>query len=136
MTTLEIPGRVAERLDGEHIIWLTTVDAKHTPVPTPVWFLWHDGSFVIFSEPGKAKLRNVSAHPAVALNLNSNAFGGDVAVFTGNAHLDDNGPTDDEWSAYLAKYGESFAGINTTTAGFRATYSVTVRVEPHRLRSW
>jgi PPOX class probable F420-dependent enzyme len=32
--------RVARRLRDERLIWLTTVDAKGMPQPTPVWFLW------------------------------------------------------------------------------------------------
>lgn len=32
--------RLAERLDKEQVIWLTTVRQNGTPTPTPVWFLW------------------------------------------------------------------------------------------------
>ena len=52
------------------------------PQVSLVWFLWDGGEFLIYSEPGKAKLRNMSNNPVVSLNLNSIGDGG-VAVFTG-----------------------------------------------------
>src|SRR6266581_1156609 len=43
--------RVARRLRDERLIWLTTVDAKGIPQPTPVWFLW-DGARLILPRIG------------------------------------------------------------------------------------
>ncbi|MFD1813307.1 TIGR03667 family PPOX class F420-dependent oxidoreductase [Rhodococcus gannanensis] len=136
MATLEISPRVTERLIGEDVIWLTTVRPDLAPVPTPVWFLWSDGSFLLFSEPGTAKLRNVTTSPGVALHLNSDAHGGDVAVFTGKAVIDESGPTAAEWAAYARKYERGFTSIDMPPDEFRQSYSVLVRVTPDRLRAW
>ncbi|MBM7460198.1 TIGR03667 family PPOX class F420-dependent oxidoreductase [Rhodococcus coprophilus] len=133
--TLDLSATVARRLADESVIWLTTVDAKSTPVPTPVWFLWRDGSFLLFSQPGARKLANIAADRRVALNLNSDAHGGDVAVFTGHAVVDADVP-DDDWNRYVEKYEQQMASLDYTPARFRDDYSVPVRVIPVRVRQW
>lgn len=137
MTTsaLELTQRQLERLDTEDIVWLTTVNASHTPVPTPVWFLWSDGQFLVFSEPRTPKLANI-ARGGVAVNFNSTIGGGDVAVFTARAVEDADGPTAAEWDAYVSKYGEAMAGMDFTPEKFRAEYSTLLRITPSRVRGW
>ena len=39
-TSSSFGRRVVERLENEHVVWLTTVAADGTPQPSPVWFLW------------------------------------------------------------------------------------------------
>jgi len=39
-TSTEFGQRAERRLRDEKLAWLTTVDAKGTPQPIPVWFLW------------------------------------------------------------------------------------------------
>ncbi|MFF0709484.1 MULTISPECIES: TIGR03667 family PPOX class F420-dependent oxidoreductase [Gordonia] len=136
MTLPNIPDHVAQRLSDEQVIWLTTVDSKRTPIATPVWFLWHDDAFLIFSKPGQAKLRNIAVSPNVSLHLNSSPSGGDVVVFVSEARTDDTGPTDAEWAAYASKYVDSIPGIGLTPEGFRESYSTTLRASPLRLRNW
>ncbi|MEE4021832.1 TIGR03667 family PPOX class F420-dependent oxidoreductase [Gordonia sp. PKS22-38] len=136
MAAFHLSPRVSDRLAAEDVIWLSTVNARHGPVPTPVWFLWFDDSFLLFSQPGTAKLRHIDAESAVALNLNSDDHGGDVAVFTGQAKVDDAGPTDEEWAAFTTKYAHGFVSIDMTPDEFARSYSVLVRVTPERLRAW
>ena len=139
-TTLQLTERQRERLRAEHVIWLTTVKPNGTPVPTPVWFLWSSDEFLIFSEPGTAKLANISQNASVALNFNSTADGGDVAVFTAQASTDPGGPTGPEWDAYVAKYETAIHQLEMTPEmtpeTFRAAYSTLIRVEPSRIRGW
>jgi len=135
-TTLQLTERQRGRLSAEHVIWLTTVTPKGTPVPTPVWFLWSAEEFLIFSQPDKPKLVNIADNPSVALNFNSTAEGGDVAVFTARAAVDDAGPTAAEWDAYVAKYDAPILGLEMTPDSFRADYSVLIRVGPQRIRGW
>ena len=81
-------------------------------------------------------IANIADNASIALNFNSTAEGGDVAVFTAQASVDDNGPTAAEWDAYVAKYGAAIRGLEMTPDSFRADYSVTIRVEPQRVRGW
>ncbi|MEU4433760.1 TIGR03667 family PPOX class F420-dependent oxidoreductase [Nocardia rhamnosiphila] len=128
-------ARVAERLDREQIIWLTTVGPTGTPQPNPVWFRWDGHSFLIFSQPDRPKLRNIARNPRVALHFNSTESGGEVVVFGGAAQLEP--PVDaDEVAAYLDKYESGLAELAMTGDQFRAEYSVPLRVVPDRLRGF
>ncbi|HKG24904.1 MAG TPA: TIGR03667 family PPOX class F420-dependent oxidoreductase [Thermomicrobiales bacterium] len=129
-------ARVARRLQDEGLVWLTTTSADGTPQPNPVWFLWTGDNVLIFSEPNQAKLANIGRNPRVALNLNSNAYGGDIAVITGTAAIDPAGPSAAERDDYAAKYGEGIKSIGLTPESFFAKYSVPFRVTPTKLRGF
>ena len=135
-TSTSFGSRVARQLDDEVVIWLTSVARSGTPAPTPVWFLWHGDEILIASQPGTAKLRNISAAPRVSVNFNATHTGGDVGVVTGTAAIDDNGFSDEERVAYNTKYGKPIAGLGMTPEEFHASYSVLIRITPDRLRGF
>ncbi|NUR96193.1 MAG: TIGR03667 family PPOX class F420-dependent oxidoreductase [Kribbellaceae bacterium] len=128
--------RIARQLDDERVVWLTTVAKSGTPAPTPVWFLWYDGELLIGSEPDKAKLRNIAAHPQVSVNFNATHTGGDVGVITGTARID----TDPLGGGALTAYNEKYAGdikrLGMTPDQFHASYSVLIRITPEKLRGF
>ena len=128
-------SRATGRLEAEIVVWLTTVAPSGTPQPTPVWFYWTGTDFLVFSQPDKAKLRNLAGNPRVAVNFNGTETGGDIQVFTGRAVVDENGPTPDELAAYDQKYDEPIKGVGMTRESFHAEYSVLVRITPDKLRS-
>jgi PPOX class probable F420-dependent enzyme len=132
----EFGARVARRLEQELIIWLTTVRIDGTPQPSPVWFLWADQSLLIYSQPNKQKLRNIAQNPKVALNFNSDASGGDIAVINGTAQIDSQAPPADRIRAYLDKYRQEIADLGSTPDGFAQSYSVAIRVTPVGLRGF
>ncbi|TCN49543.1 PPOX class probable F420-dependent enzyme [Rhodococcus sp. SMB37] len=133
--TPSIPTSVTDRLDGERVVWLTTVDQHGSPVPTPVWFLWSDGTVLMFSQPGTAKLRNIAGQPRVSLNLNSDTHGGQVAVFTASAEAD-TAVDAAEWDRFVAKYDRDIESLGMTPESFRADYAVPIRFTPERFRGW
>ncbi|WP_067819252.1 TIGR03667 family PPOX class F420-dependent oxidoreductase [Nocardia inohanensis] len=135
-TGTKFGARVAERLDRDTIIWLTTVTPSGAPSPNPVWFLWDGTEFLLFSEPGQAKLRNIAHDPKVTLNFNTDAGGGDVAVFTGTARIDDQPLTADEKARYTEKYTRGLAEIGMTAEKFYSTYSTPIRITPERVRGF
>ncbi|MEE2032195.1 TIGR03667 family PPOX class F420-dependent oxidoreductase [Rhodococcus chondri] len=134
-TVLSVPNPVLDRLERERVLWLTTVDRRGTPVPTPVWFLWSQGTFLMFSQPGTPKLTNMAAQPRVSVNLNADAHGGEVAVFTAEAHVEA-AISDEEWRHFVDKYAADIGTLGLTPETFRADYSVPVRMTPRRFRGW
>jgi PPOX class probable F420-dependent enzyme len=136
-TSTEYGQRVQRRLRDEPVIWLTTVNGKGTPQPSPVWFLWQDGdTLLIYSQPDKPKLRNIAARPQVALAFNTDAVGDDVIVFTGTAEIVPQiGPATGV-PAFIAKYETGIANLNSTPDRFAADYSVPVRVTLDRVRGF
>jgi len=133
-TDTEFGKRVASRLQEEQIIWLTTTGSDGAPQPRPVWFLWDDESFLIFSRPGRAKLRHISSNQRVALHLDGNGKGGDIVVFIGEATIDDTGLRADEVADYVEKYSAGMKRLGMTAAQFSETYSAAIRVVPDQLR--
>lgn len=130
----EFGQRVAQRLANETLIWLVTVGNDGMPQPSLVWFWWDGSDFLIYSQPGTPKIRNIQAHPKVALNLNSDAYGGSVAVFTGTARLEPGMPSPHEMAGYLEKYRSGMQRLGMRPEQFGNTYSLPILVTPTTLR--
>jgi PPOX class probable F420-dependent enzyme len=132
-TSTAFGERAARRIRDELLGWLVTVSPAGAPQPVPVWFLW-DGAdrVLLYSRPGKPKLRNIEANPRVSLHLDGNGQGGDIVVLSGTAAVSDDPPADcvDE---YVAKYRPLIERNGWTPASFAADYSVTVRIALRRL---
>lgn len=134
--TTEFGARAARRLREEIIGWLTTVTPTGAPRPIPIWFLWDgDRSLLLYSKPGRAKLRNIAANPHVSLNLDGNRAGGDIVVCSGEARVSDDPPAA-EVPAYVAKYAGRIATLGWTPESFAADYAVPVRIDLTRIHGW
>lgn len=132
-------GRTIKRhLKNQYFIWLTTVDAKGTPQPRPVWFIWEDDSFLIFSQPNAYKVKHIENNPKVSLNFNTTDEAGekDVIIFIGRAVIDKKVPPAYQVRAYLKKYKAGITGLNMTPEGFSGEYSTAIRIKPTEVRGW
>lgn len=124
------------RPQEEEIAWLTTVRADGQPQSVPVWFLLDVEGFLIYFQPGRQKLRNISKNSRVDLNLNSNAHGGDVVRLEGIADVVEDAPPATEVPEYVEKYRDAIARIGFDPDGFARAYSVAIRVMPTRWQVW
>ena len=122
---------VLRRLEEELVIWLATGGER--PQSVPVWFVWEDGSFLIYSVPGR-KVDQVRRHPNVHLNFNSTHAGGDVVRFVGRAEVLDGHPLATSNKAYMDKYSEQIEQLGMTPDGFAQEYSIAIRVRPERVK--
>ena len=128
--------RVARRLHDEPVMWLTTVDAKGTPQPTPVWFLWDEvtSTFLIYSRADAKRLAHLQQDPRVALNFDGNGRGGDIIVITGQAQVSSDDPPADRLPTYVEKYRDFIARSYATPEKFASIYSVALRIRPGAIR--
>jgi PPOX class probable F420-dependent enzyme len=132
-------GRVVKRhLKNEYFVWLTTVDSKGTPQPRPVWFIWENDSFLIFSQPHAHKVRHILKNPNVALHFNSADGKGEqrIIIFTGAATMDTDCPPANKVRAYMQKYRTGIRELNSTPEAFSREYSIAIRIKPTNLRGW
>jgi PPOX class probable F420-dependent enzyme len=128
--------RVDRRLRDERLIWFTTVDAKGTPQPTPVWFLWDEthSTILIYSRADAKRLAHLQQNPRVALNFDGNGRGGDIIVITGEAQLSADDPPADRLPIYVEKYRDFIARSYETPEKFASIYSVALRIRPITIR--
>lgn len=136
--TTEFGQKVKRHLEQEYFIWFTTVGADLTPQPRPVWFIWEDDSFLIFSQPDAHKVAHLKEHPNVALHFNTGDAKADedVIVLLGKAEIDPNVPPAHKVPAYFEKYQTGIAGLDMTSESFSREYSVPIRVKPTKVRGW
>lgn len=128
-------ARALERLEAERIAWLTTVAEDGTPQTSPVWFLWEEGTLLIYSLESP-RVRNLAHHPKVSLNLDGNGLGGDIVILEGEASVDSGAPSAADNPAYLVKYRRVMDGYGWTPEWFAERYCVPIRVTPTRFRHW
>ena len=129
-------ARVAQRLREARVIWLTTMGADGTPQPNPVWFIWEDESFLIYSLPDAHRVAHIRANPRVALHFDGNGTGGDIIVFTGTARLAEDAIPSPQHAAYQEKYGAVIAREFHSPEQFAAEYSLALRVTPEKVRGF
>jgi PPOX class probable F420-dependent enzyme len=132
-------GRVVKKhIKNEYFIWLTTVDPTGRPQPRPVWFIWEDDSFLIFSLAKSHKNDHIKQNPRVALHFNTQDVAGDrhVIVFAGNASIDTNSLPAHKVRAYFRKYKSGIAHLKLTPEEFSREQPVAIRVRPTEVRGW
>ena len=129
-------AHVEGRLRTNLMAWLTTISPLGRPHSVPVWFLVQDDdTILIYSQPGKAKLRNLATNPNVALALDVTDLGRDVIRFEGTAtHVPGHPPATDV-PAYLSKYVERIAAIFDTPERFARSYSEAILITPTHLHA-
>ena len=125
---------IQERLDGELVAWMTTVNAAGQPQTSPVWFLVEDEVIVIYSLDRTPRTA-ISRPTQVCLNLNSTPAGGEVVIIEGTAEIIADGPPAHDDERYVAKYEEPMADLGMTPDSFAADYPVRIHVQPTRLRA-
>ena len=130
--------RKAKRLTKkEYVIWLTTVDSDLVPQPRPVWFIWDDDSFLIFSQPKAHKIRHIKQNASVSVHFNTDETGDkDVIVYIGKAVIDPVVPPAHKVPAYFRKYRKGIKELGMTPEKFSSEYSIAIRVRPTSLRGW
>ena len=130
-------GRFAmKHVKSEYFVWLTTVDSSGTPQPRPVWFIWENDSFVIYSQAKAHKIRHIQKNPQAAVHFNSEDELGEkrLIILTGRAMIDKTYPPADRNRIYLKKYKGGIIDLNMTPDGFSKEYSVAIRISPANLR--
>jgi PPOX class probable F420-dependent enzyme len=127
---------VERRLHGNLMAWLTTVRPDGRPDSVPVWFLLRaDGTILLFSQPGKVKLRNIAANPHVALGLDVTDIGRDIVRIEGTAVLATDALRADAVPEYVAKYTERIGALFGTARQFADTFTEAIVITPRVLRT-
>jgi len=128
---------VEARLRSNLMAWLTTVSPTGQPESVPVWFLFRedDETVLLYSQPGKPKLRNIGQNPQVALGLDVTDIGRDIVRIDGQAReAPEAGPADKQ-PQYRAKYAERIGAMFGTPRQFAELFSAALIITPSRLHA-
>ena len=129
---------VKEHLENEYFVWMTTVDSSGTPQPRPVWFIWEDDTFLIFSEPSTYKVKHLQNNPKASLHFNARDNKGEehIIIIAGEASFDTDVSPAHQIPAYFEKYETGFEELNLTPDSFSNKYSMAIRIKPTGMRGW
>jgi PPOX class probable F420-dependent enzyme len=128
---------VEGRLRSNLMAWLTTVSPTGKPESVPVWYLLRedDETILIYSQPGKPKLRHIQQNPQVALGLDVTDIGRDIIRIDGEAREAPEVSPADKEPRYRAKYAERIGAMFGEAERFGAMFSVPLLITPRRLRA-
>jgi PPOX class probable F420-dependent enzyme len=132
----DIDADLERRLAREVIVWLTTVRADGQPQSVPVWFVWDGRAFLVYSQPGKPKLRNIAENPKISLHLRGTETGADVVAIEGTAEHAPDYPPADRVELYIEKYRRLIDQYGWSPASFAKDYSEPIRLTPTAVRTW
>lgn len=127
-------------LEHDIIAWFTTVADDGTPHAVPVWFMWHGGRIVVFSEPDTVKVAHVRRGSRVLVHLEAGgAHGDDVVILTGTAEI----ASEDSLAyvqrfreAYIRKYAEAIEAFGMEPDAMLAKYSAVIVTTPEKVLAW
>lgn len=135
-TENDLNARVQRQLRDELVVWLTTTSADGTPQPNPVWFITEGDQIIVYSHRTAARNCNLGRNNRVSLNFNSDPRADHMTVITGTAVIDPTIAPANQSAAYMAKYGQLIPGLDLTPETYAETYSVPLRITPHKVRGW
>jgi len=133
--SIEFSPEILDRLNKAYYLWFTTVRDDGTPQPTPVWFIYENDTFLIYTMNSAQKLRNLADNPRVALSYTDSHDAETFLVIMGDAAVDRGVPPASKHPAYYAKYATGIPEIGMTPEQFDANFPVTIRVTPKRVRT-
>jgi PPOX class probable F420-dependent enzyme len=127
---------VEARLRTNLMAWLSTVSPAGRPDTVPVWFLVRDDdSVLVYSQAGKAKLRNIAGNANVSLGLDVTDIGRDIIRIEGTATCAEGHPAADQVPEYVAKYTERIGAIFGTAERFASSFTEAIVITPSRLHA-
>lgn len=132
--------KALDMLERDTIAWFTTVAEDGTPHAVPVWFMWHDGRIVVFSEPHTVKVAHVRRGSRVLVHLDAGGpHGDDVVILTGSAEIASEDATsyvDRFRDAYAKKYSEAIDAFGMAPDDLLAKYSAVIVTTPENVLAW
>lgn len=132
--TADISPELAERIRKAYYVWFTTVREDGMPQPTPVWFIWQDDTFLIYSMPGAQKLKNIRKNSKVALSFSDSDDAEEFFVIMGEARIQENAPLSNQAPAFVEKYAQGIQEIGYSPESMAQAFSTAIRVTPTHVR--
>lgn len=132
-------AKALQLLDSRTIAWFTWVGKDAAAHGVPVWFLWHEGTVIVLTEPDTAKVAAVRRGSPVLIHLETGEFGNDVVILNGTAEVSERSTA--EWlpefrEVYEKKYAAAIADYGTPLDEIAKQFSTTLVFTPEKLLTW
>jgi general stress protein 26 len=106
-------AQVEGLLSNAQLYWIVTVRADGRPHAVPLVGIWHDGAFAFCTGAQEQKVRNLDAHPQVAVATGTTGAGGwdsgkEVVVEGTAERITDPAALQVLADAWYAKYGDDW----------------------------
>ncbi|MBF6606857.1 MAG: pyridoxamine 5'-phosphate oxidase family protein [Chloroflexi bacterium] len=131
-----LPAELRERLDGELVVWLSSVRPDGAPHLLPLWFAWDGEAITIYSKPEAQKVRNVRRDPRVMVAVGQAGSAFTVTLLEGVAEVVEGPGEPSAESGRLARYRDAMRQLGIGVEDFLATYSQRIRIQPVRVLDW
>ena len=113
MPTRMSPAQRDRFLGGRHVAVLVTNGADGHAVPTPIWYLYRDGTFYFRTEHGAIKTQNILRDPKVSVCVQDERAPYKAVIAYGNAEVREKL----DWLAAIPRHYLGFVGA----AGYNRT---------------
>jgi PPOX class probable F420-dependent enzyme len=127
---------IADALEHQDVVWLSSTRPDGRPHLVPLWFLWDGESILVFSKPDAQKVRNLQVDPRVMVAVGEPGLDFDVELIEAVAEVVP-APTCQELpDSFARKYGARVARGGITCDRYAAVYSQPIRIRPSRWLDW
>jgi PPOX class probable F420-dependent enzyme len=134
MSQLLLSERQQRFVAKPRIARLATTRPDVAPHVAPVWYRFEDGAFLVLTERGSAKHRNIERDPRVVLCIDDETPPYHTVLVRGRCSVEE--PRGDAWRLALAVHylGEERGRRYVESTG--AEDSVLLRIVPERISGW
>ncbi len=118
-------------LEEANVAVLATVDTKNRAHAAPVWYLYENGEFLISTDRGSQKHKNIEANPHVTLVIDRRTLPYLAAIVRGKAEIEDTLSAEQHKELTHRYLGEEIGNAYLASTGDGD--SVTIRVRPEKV---
>lgn len=128
------PDELEPFLHKARIAVLSTVGADGTPLPTPIWYDYRDGKFLMSTGKKSQKVRNIQANPRVSLCIDERSMPYKGVAILGTATISDEDVIETMYSIF-GRYVPEAAAKRLADSYLREP-QVIISVFPLKFISW
>jgi len=132
--TDELDDRQRRFVEKPRIARLATIGRDGAPLVTPVWYRFEDGAFLVLTEAGSPKHRNIERDARVELCIDDERPPYHTVLVRGRAVAEP--PRGAAWRLALAAHYLGEEGGRRYVRETRAGNEVLLRITPERVRGW
>lgn len=127
---------IADALEHQDVIWLSSTCPDGRPHVMPMWFVWDGDAITVFSKPHAQKVQNVRFDHRVMVAVGEPGPDFDVELVEAIADLLPMQAPCLLPDTFVRKYGRRLVDDGLTCERYAEVYAQTIRIRPVRWLGW